>query len=281
MYKRQVTGFDFDKTSYSVIPEKSYGKIWASFDGIKSLNSHGDFSRITGYSDDMIYVSTQKNEIIKIENKKARIVFSATKDESDYFSNIGVVDKDNAVLASFKDDNAVWLHIKPTGVEKVPFSKKFENSGGGYYREILKYHSNNFGFVDKSNVHIFENYTASHKPIVAFDKKDPLDLNKYKVHLNKIYPAKYAQVQFQLENPELSAYDFLWSHFEGNSFYSSVFKKYENVKILDHTGKFETIRVEDSNKYNVKFFAFGSSKDNFFSFLKKENYIKGTKINLR
>lgn len=272
-----VTGFDFDKTSYSVIPEKSYGKIWASFDGIKSLNSHGDFSNITGYSDDMIYVSTQKNEIIKIENKKARIVFSATKDESDYFSNIGVVDKDNAVLASFKDDNAVWLHIKPTGVEKVPFSKKFENSGGGYYREILKYNSNNFGFVDKSNVHIFENYTASHKPIVAFDKKDPLDLNKFKLHLNKIYPAKYAQVQLQMESPELSAYDFLWSHFEGNAFYASVFKKYENVKILDHTGKFETIRIEDSNNYNVKFFAFGSSKDNFFLISKEGKLYKRNK----
>ena len=273
-----VTGFDFDKIIYSVIPEKSYGKIWASFDGINSLNSHGDFNNITGYSDDMIYVSTKKNEIIKIENKKARIVFSAALDESDYFSNIGVVDKDNAVLASFKDDNAVWLHIKPTGVEKVLFSKKFENKGGYYLnKNLLKYHSNNFGFVDKSNVHMFENYTASHKPIVAFDKKEPLDLNKYKLHLNKIYPAKYAQVQFQLENPELSGYDFLWSHFEGNSFYASVFKKYENVKILDHTGKFETIRVEDSNKYNVKFFAFGSSKDNFFLISKEGEIYKRNK----
>ena len=273
-----VANFDFDKTNYSVIPEKNYGKIWASFDGINSLNSHGDFNNITGYSDDMIYVSTKKNEIIKIENKKARIVFSAASDESDYFSNIGVVDKDNAVLASFKDDNAVWLHIKPTGVEKVPFSKKFENKGGYYLnKNLLKYHSNNFGFVDKSNVHMFENYTASHKPIVAFDKKEPLDLNKYKLNLNKIYPAKYAQVQFQLENPELSGYDFLWSHFEGNSFYASVFKKYENVKILDHTGKFETIRVEDSNKYNVKFFAFGSSKDNFFLISKEGEIYKRNK----
>lgn len=273
-----VTDFDFDKINYSVIPEKSYGKTWASFDEIRSLNSHGDFSKITGYSDDMIYVSTKKNEIIKIENKKARILFSATSDESDYFSSIGVVDKDNAVLASFKDDNAVWLHIKPTGVEKVPFTKKFENSGGYYLnKNILKYHFNNFGFVDKSNVHIFENYTASHRPIVAFDKKEPLDLNKYKLHLNKIYSAKYAQVQFQLENPELSGYGFLWSHFEGNFFYASVFKKYENVRILDHTGKFETIRVEDSNNNNITFFAFGSSKDNFFLISKEGKLYKRNK----
>ena len=270
--------FDFDKTSYSVIPEKNYGKIWASFDEVRSLKSHGDFDNITGYSDDMIYVSTKKNEIIKIENKKARILFSAASGESDYFSSIGVVDKDNAVLASFKDENAVWLHITPTGVGKVPFSKKFENTGGYYSnKNLLKYHSNSFGFVDKSNVHMFENYIASNKSIVAFDKKDPLDLNKYKVHLNKIYPSKYAQVQFQMENPELSGYDFLWSHFEGNSFYASIFKKYENVKIFDQTGKFETIRVEESDNYSITFFAFGSSKDNFFLISKKGKLYKRNK----
>ena len=268
--------FDFDKTSYSVIPEKKYGKTWSSFDEVKSLNSHGDFNNITGYSDDMIYVSTIKNEIIKIENKKARILFSAASGESDYFSSIGVVDKDNAVLASFKDENAVWLHIKPTGVGKVPFSKKFENTGGYYSnKNLLKYHSNSFGFVDKSNVHMFENYTASHRTFVVFDKKDPLDLYKYKVHLNNIYPAKYSQVQFQMENPELTGYDFLWSHFEGNSFCASVFKKYENVRILDQSGKFETIRVEDSD--NITFFAFGSSKDNFFLISKKGKLYKRNK----
>ena len=269
--------FDFEKTSYSVIPEKNYGKTWSSFDAFKSLNNHGDFNNITGHSDDLIYVSTKKNEIIKIENKKARILFSATSGESDYFSSIRVVDKDNAVLASFKGDNAVWLHIKPTGVEKMSFSRKLENTEDGRYRDLLKYQSNNFGFVDKSNVHMFENYTASHRPFVVFDKKEPLDLNKYKVHLNKIYPAKYAQVELQMESPELAAYDFLWSHFEGNSFYASVFKKYENVKILDHTGKFETIRVEDSDNYNITFFAFGSSKDNFFLISKNGKLYKRNK----
>ena len=106
------------------------------------------------------------------------------------------------------------MHIKPTGVEKVSFSTKIENIGGfSSEKKFLKYQFNKFGFIDKSNVHMFDNYTASHRPIVAFDKKEPLDLNKYKLHLNEIYPRNYAQVQFQLEKSELSGYDFLWSHF--------------------------------------------------------------------
>jgi len=269
------TDFDFDKISYAVIPEKKYGKSWSNFKEIEVLNDPGAFVNITGFSDEMIYVSTKKNEIIRIGNKKARVIYGSPENEES-ISIIRVVDNDNAIAASFKGNTAVWLHIKPTGVEKVSFSKKIENIGGfNSEKKFLKYQFNKFGFIDKSNVHMFDNYTASHRPIVAFDKKEPLDLNKYKLNLNEIYPRNYAQVQFQLEKSELSGYTFLWSHFQGNTFYSSVFKKDKSVKILDYANKIESIRLEDSD--GESYFAFGSSKDNFFVISDKGKVLKRNK----
>lgn len=258
--------FDFDNIKYSNIPEKNYNKSWVIFKELDSLKTNGLYDCITGFSDDVIFISTKSNEIIKIENKKARIIFNSPSEETDYFSNIRVVDKDNAVFASFKDDTAFWWHIKSTGVEKVKFQSKVEKENWYSKRSLLKYNFNKFGVVDKAKIHILENYSASSLPITPIDTKAPLNSEKYKIHLKNIYPSKYAEVQYQLGNPDFNNYDFLWTNFQGYSFFSSfssVFKKNENIRIFDINGKIENIRIEDPDNTKSNFFVFGSSKEKF------------------